>query len=165
MRSFFVVRGLSNCGAWAQKFRPAGLCCREACGILVPRPGIKPVSPVLQGRFLSTGPPGGVLCMLWFLLWLCSLTTFCWIFVGEMTVALMNSFSLLFSITLIWRSLCECPDFVSPANDDSGDDLCEACTMSLSSGLDPKGGWKEGAQTSGFPGVMSLEFRLVLFRS
>jgi len=53
-------------------------------------------------------------------------------------VAWMNSFSLLFSITLIWRSLYECPDLVSPANDDSGDDLREACTMSLSSGLDPK---------------------------
>ena len=59
-----MVHGLSNCGAWAQKFWPAGLCCCEACGILVPRSGIKPVSPVLQGRFLSTGLPGGVLCML-----------------------------------------------------------------------------------------------------
>lgn len=46
-----MVHGLSSCGAWAQKFRPAGLCCCEVCGI-------KPVSPVLQGRFLSTGSPG-----------------------------------------------------------------------------------------------------------
>jgi len=29
-----------------------------ACGILVPQPGIEPVSLVLQGRFLTTGPPG-----------------------------------------------------------------------------------------------------------
>ena len=29
-----------------------------ACGILAPLPGIKPVSPVLEGRFLTTGPPG-----------------------------------------------------------------------------------------------------------
>ena len=26
--------------------------------ILVPQPGIKPVSPALQGRFLTSGPPG-----------------------------------------------------------------------------------------------------------
>ena len=29
-----------------------------ARGILVPQPGMKPVSPALQGRFLTTGPPG-----------------------------------------------------------------------------------------------------------
>ena len=29
-----------------------------AHGILVPWPGIEPVSPALQGRFLTTGPPG-----------------------------------------------------------------------------------------------------------
>ena len=29
-----------------------------ACGILVPGPGIKPMSPALQGGFLTTGPPG-----------------------------------------------------------------------------------------------------------
>ena len=28
-----------------------------ACGILVPQPGIKPASPALEGRFLTTGPP------------------------------------------------------------------------------------------------------------
>ena len=28
------------------------------CGILVPPPGIEPVYAVLQGRFLTTGPPG-----------------------------------------------------------------------------------------------------------
>ena len=28
------------------------------CGILVPQPGIEPVSPAFQGGFLSTGPPG-----------------------------------------------------------------------------------------------------------
>ena len=32
--------------------------CSVACGILVPQPGIEPVSLVLQGRFLTTGPPG-----------------------------------------------------------------------------------------------------------
>ena len=35
-----------------------GLSCPLACGILVPWPGIKPVSPALEGRFLTAGPPG-----------------------------------------------------------------------------------------------------------
>ena len=30
----------------------------EACGILVPLLGIKLMSPVLEGRFFTTGPPG-----------------------------------------------------------------------------------------------------------
>ena len=35
-----------------------GLCFSEACGILVPWPRIKPLTPALQGRFLTTGRPG-----------------------------------------------------------------------------------------------------------
>ena len=35
-----------------------GLICSMVYVILVPRPGIEPVSPELQGRFLNTGPPG-----------------------------------------------------------------------------------------------------------
>ena len=35
-----------------------GLSCYTACGILVPRPGIEPVPPALQGTFITTGPPG-----------------------------------------------------------------------------------------------------------
>ena len=31
---------------------------REACGILAPRPGIKPAPPALEGEALTTGPPG-----------------------------------------------------------------------------------------------------------
>ena len=34
-----------------------GLSCPTACGILVPRPGIKPMSPTLEGGFSTTGPP------------------------------------------------------------------------------------------------------------
>ena len=34
-----------------------GLSFSEACGILAPQPRIEPASPVLQGRFLTTGPP------------------------------------------------------------------------------------------------------------
>ena len=35
-----------------------GLSCSVACRILAPRPGIETTSPVSQGRFLTTGPPG-----------------------------------------------------------------------------------------------------------
>ena len=35
-----------------------GFSCPMACGILVPQPGIKLVSPQLQSRFLTTGPLG-----------------------------------------------------------------------------------------------------------
>ena len=35
-----------------------GLSCPAACGILVPRPGIEPMFPALEGGFLTTGPPG-----------------------------------------------------------------------------------------------------------
>ena len=30
----------------------------KACGILAPRPGVKPVSPALESKVLTTGPPG-----------------------------------------------------------------------------------------------------------
>ena len=36
----------------AQTWLPHGMV------ILAPRPGIKPVSPALEGKFLVTGPPG-----------------------------------------------------------------------------------------------------------
>ena len=35
-----------------------GLSCSMACGILIPRAGIEPVSSALEGRFLTTGQPG-----------------------------------------------------------------------------------------------------------
>ena len=35
-----------------------GLPCSGACRILLPQPGIEPTSSTLQGRFLTTGPPG-----------------------------------------------------------------------------------------------------------
>ena len=69
---------LSSCGAWtpervgsvvcsmqALSLRressvvvARGLSCPKACGILVPRPGIEPASPALEGGFFTTGPPG-----------------------------------------------------------------------------------------------------------
>ena len=30
----------------------------QACGILAPQPGIKPSSPALEGKVITTGPPG-----------------------------------------------------------------------------------------------------------
>ena len=30
----------------------------EACGILAPQPGIEPTPPALEGKVLTTGPPG-----------------------------------------------------------------------------------------------------------
>ena len=58
-----ACRLLSSCGAQAPKRAGSvvvahGLSCPVACGILVPRPGIEPVSPALQDGFLTTGPPG-----------------------------------------------------------------------------------------------------------
>ena len=53
MGSVVVACVLSSCGA--------GLSCPTACGILVPRPGIEPTSPALEGRFLTTGPRGNSL--------------------------------------------------------------------------------------------------------
>ena len=35
-----------------------GLSCAAACGILVPRPGIEPASPALEGGFFTTELPG-----------------------------------------------------------------------------------------------------------
>ena len=44
-----LERRLSSCGAWAKLLH----------GVWnLPGPGIRPVSPALAGRFLTTGPPG-----------------------------------------------------------------------------------------------------------
>ena len=58
-----AVWGLSSCGVWAPEcvgslVAAHRLSCPAARGILVPWPGIKPASPALEGRFLTTGPPG-----------------------------------------------------------------------------------------------------------
>ena len=55
--------GLSRPGARAPGRRASGvvahgLSCSKACGILVPRPGMEPKSPSLQGGFLTTGSSG-----------------------------------------------------------------------------------------------------------
>ena len=52
----------------------SGLSCPVACGILVPRPGMEPMSPVLDGGFLTTGHQGSPNttishCPLWVGVW------------------------------------------------------------------------------------------------
>ena len=75
MRSFVAVHKLSSCGTrtlelWCLDSRvcrlsSCGLSHSVACGILVPQPGIEPMSPALQGGFLTTGPPGrSLLCFI-----------------------------------------------------------------------------------------------------
>ena len=61
---FIVARGNLTAVCWLSSCRAAHrLSCPKACGILVPRPGIKPASPALAGGFLTTGPPGKSLSM------------------------------------------------------------------------------------------------------
>ena len=68
---------LSSCGMWAPENGGSAVCgsralllrctgsvavacglsCPPACEILVPRSGIEPTSPALEGGFLTTGPP------------------------------------------------------------------------------------------------------------
>ena len=53
-------RGGARMPSWLMNLWAAvrGLSCFESCGILVPWPGIKPVSHALQGRFLTAEPTG-----------------------------------------------------------------------------------------------------------
>ena len=58
-----------NCWSWdlwctGSVVEACGLSCSAACGILDPRQGIELVSPALEGRFLTTGPPGKSLIFL-----------------------------------------------------------------------------------------------------
>ena len=53
--SLVAEHGLQH--VWASVVVVQGLSCPEACGILVPRPGIEPLPPALASRFSTTGPP------------------------------------------------------------------------------------------------------------
>ena len=73
-RVLVAACGLLSSGVWALKHMhwgsvvvACGLSCPAACGILVPRPGIEPASPALEGGFLTTGPPGKSPELLFFL--------------------------------------------------------------------------------------------------
>ena len=56
--------GFSSCGMWAQQSWHTGLVLRGMWDL--PRPGLKPASPELAGRFLTTAPPGKSLFVLFF---------------------------------------------------------------------------------------------------
>ena len=49
--SVAVLRGLSICDWQAQWCSAHWFSCPEACGVLVPKPGIEPMSPALTGKF------------------------------------------------------------------------------------------------------------------
>ena len=45
-------------GVWTQQLWTVRLSCPIAHRIIVPQPGIEPTSTTLEGRVLTTGPPG-----------------------------------------------------------------------------------------------------------
>ena len=53
--SLVTVNGLLY--LWHTGSRACGLSCTEACGIIVPPKGMKPMSPALEDGFLTTEPP------------------------------------------------------------------------------------------------------------
>ena len=55
---FVEAHGLSSYATWAFIVAAGWFCCFAACGILVSQLGIEPTSSALQGRFLTTAPPG-----------------------------------------------------------------------------------------------------------
>ena len=55
---FFVCTGSLLWHSGLSLVLAQGLSCLAVCGILVPWPGMEPTSPVLEGRFLTNGPPG-----------------------------------------------------------------------------------------------------------
>ena len=56
---FIYLFGCFQFSLWLRhRLQRTVLSCSTACGILDARPGIKLVSHVLQGEFLTTGPPG-----------------------------------------------------------------------------------------------------------
>ena len=54
-----------HCSVWAQQLQHR-LSCLEIYTILIPQPGIELASPALEGRFLTTRPPGKFLAFLSF---------------------------------------------------------------------------------------------------
>lgn len=54
---FVVAHGIF-CSVGFSLVQAPRLSCPRADGILVPGPGLEPASPALEGRCLTTGPPG-----------------------------------------------------------------------------------------------------------
>ena len=73
------TRRLSSCGSWAQLLR----------GMWdLPRPGLKPMSPALTGRFSTTAPPGKPLLLVFYLS------------IGSLF--LLSSFPVFFFVLVFW---------------------------------------------------------------
>ena len=69
----FSLPDFSYCPAWALGPRASavatcGLSCSKACGIFLDQLRMELISPALLGGFLTTGPPGKPLILLFFLL-------------------------------------------------------------------------------------------------
>ena len=67
--SGLVSRGISGCCPWTlwlwrtdSVVAVHGLCFSTACGVFVPQPGILPMSPALEGGFLTIGQSGNNYC-------------------------------------------------------------------------------------------------------
>ena len=71
--SLAVVCGLQTAASVVIALK---LSCSVACGILVPLPGIEPMFPALEGRFLTPGPPGKPPGMCYYFLKVCHLTQY-----------------------------------------------------------------------------------------
>ena len=54
----YLAASAKHCGTWVSLVVVDGLCCPKTCGISVSQPGIEPMCPALEGRFLTTGLPG-----------------------------------------------------------------------------------------------------------
>ena len=55
---FLILIYLAVSGLMGSLVVACRLSCPTALGILIPSPEIEPMSPALQGEFLTTGPPG-----------------------------------------------------------------------------------------------------------
>ena len=65
LASGVAVHGLESTG---RAVTVHGLTCPVVCGLVVPGPGVEPLSPTLAGRLLTTGPPEKSLIYSFFLL-------------------------------------------------------------------------------------------------
>ena len=55
---YYLAVLISSCGTHDLSIMVRRLSWPAECRILVPQPGIEPMSPALQGTYLTTGPPG-----------------------------------------------------------------------------------------------------------
>ena len=91
------TRRLSNCGSRAQLLRSMWD---------LPRPGLKPVSPALIGRFSTTAPPGKPLSLFFFKgTFIYLLIGLCWVFVVACRLSLVVASGVYSSLWCVGFSL------------------------------------------------------------